>query len=112
MKGQVATTRDQAKAQTGAVVAEEALDTMNSWVDFMRNHEKTTDKLGTLGWCFGGGWSLNTSVSSHVDATVIYYGRVNLPASDLKRLQGPVLGQFATQDNSSIKRWWMVSKVK
>jgi len=46
----------------------------------------------------GGGWSLNASIESPVDATVVYYGRVNQPAEELARLQGPVLGHFATKD--------------
>lgn len=98
MDGQVATSRDQARAQTQAVKAPEALDTMTSWATFMRKHKLSTGTLGTVGWCFGGGWSLNTSVATPVDATVIYYGRVNLPVSDLERLQGPVLGHFGKQD--------------
>ena len=54
--------------------------------------------IGTVGWCFGGGWSLNASIAAPVDATVIYYGRVTRPEQDLARLRGPVLGHFATQD--------------
>ena len=98
MDGQVATTGDQARAQMAAVQAGEATDTMASWIAWLRAHAATTDKLGTVGWCFGGGWSLNGSIAAPVDATVIYYGRVNRPASDLAALKGPVLGHFATQD--------------
>ncbi|MCY4313121.1 MAG: dienelactone hydrolase family protein, partial [Gammaproteobacteria bacterium] len=53
---------------------------------------------GTMGWCFGGGWSLNASLATPVDATVIYYGNVKKAAADLASLQGPVLGHFATRD--------------
>ena len=49
-------------------------------------------------WCFGGGWSLNASIAAPVDATVIYYGNVARPAADLKKLKGPVMGHFATED--------------
>lgn len=98
MKGQVAETREEARAQTQAVQQAEALDTLTGWIDWLRAHEATTDKLGTVGWCFGGGWSLNASIAAPVDATVIYYGRVTQPASELKRLKGPVLGHFGTKD--------------
>ena len=57
-----------------------------------------TGKVATIGWCFGGGWSLNASIATPVDATIIYYGQVDQPASRLARLQGPVLGHFATRD--------------
>lgn len=60
----------------------------------------TSDKLGTIGWCFGGGWSLQASLAmpEHVDATVIYYGRLVTEADALKPLKSPVLGLFASQD--------------
>lgn len=99
MDGKVATTAEQAKAQMGAVKPDEATDTMASWIAWLRGHGATTEKLGTIGWCFGGGWSLNGSMAAPVDATVVYYGRVNVPASDLAHLKGPVMGHYGTKDN-------------
>ena len=57
-------------------------------------------KIATLGWCMGGGQSLNASLASggKVGATVMYYG---LPVTDvnlLRKLQGPVLGIWARRD--------------
>lgn len=100
MGGKVAGTPQEAQAQMQAVQADAALDTMEGWVAFLRSHQALAGKkLGTVGWCFGGGWSLNTSIATPVDATVIYYGSVKRNAEDLKSLKGPVLGHFATQDN-------------
>ncbi len=98
MKGEVATTPDGARALIGKVQGEEATDTLTSWANWLNGHEASNGKLGTLGWCFGGGWSLNASIAMPVDATVIYYGRVTRTADDLKKLKGPVLGHFGTQD--------------
>ena len=98
MKGKVTSNRTAAKAQTQAVQPEEAVDTLMSWNGWLRNHSASTDKLGTVGWCFGGGWSLGASIAAPVDATVIYYGRVTQPADELSALKGPVLGHFATRD--------------
>jgi carboxymethylenebutenolidase len=96
--GEVATTPDGAKALMGAVDAAKASDTLVPWAGWLKSHEASTGKIGTVGWCFGGGWSLSTSVATPVDATVVYYGRVNHPVAELEKLQGPVLGHFATQD--------------
>jgi len=96
--GQVATTRDGARALMGAVVAGEATDTLGSWIAWLRGHEKVAGGIGTIGWCFGGGWSLNASIAAPVEATVVYYGRVNRSAADLAALRGPVLGHFASRD--------------
>ena len=96
--GQSSTTPDGARALMQAVDRAEATDTLESWVAWLRDHDKTTDKLGTVGWCFGGGWSLNASIAAPVDATVVYYGQVTRTAEDLKQLRGPVLGHFAIED--------------
>lgn len=98
MGGAVATTPDSARAQMQAVNAAEATETCTAWMDWLRAHQAGTGRLGTVGWCFGGAWSLNASVAAPVDATVIYYGRLIQEAEPLKALQGPVLGHFATQD--------------
>jgi carboxymethylenebutenolidase len=51
-----------------------------------------------VGWCFGGGWSLNASLARAVDATVIYYGRLVQDKARLAALSGPVLGHYASRD--------------
>ena len=100
MDGKVATTPDAARAQMQAVGndVQTATDTCVLWADWLRNHQDFAGKLGTCGWCFGGGWSLNTSIATAVDATVVYYGRVNREVADLQKLSGPVQGHFATED--------------
>ncbi|MEQ8654670.1 MAG: dienelactone hydrolase family protein [Kiloniellales bacterium] len=100
--GKVATTADGAKALMGAVNPADATDTLVSWVDDLKSVRKdagqTSGKVGTVGWCFGGGWSLNTALATPTDACVIYYGRVNKTAAELAPLACPVLGHFATED--------------
>lgn len=57
-------------------------------------------KLATIGWCFGGGWSLEATLQDPeaVSATVIYYGKLVTDVERLKSLEGPVLGVFALKD--------------
>ncbi len=98
--GKVAKTPEEAKAFMGDLDPEIAKETMVGWVDYLRKHERSNGKVATLGWCFGGGWSLNTSLASPVDATIIYYGNVTKTANDLKALKGPVLGQFGKLDKN------------
>jgi len=76
----------------------QATDTVMSWIGALKNRPEATGKVGTVGWGFGGGWSLNASIASPVDATVIYYGKVDRPVQQLARLKGPVLGHFAERD--------------
>ncbi len=57
-------------------------------------------RIGTIGWCLGGRWSLRTALilPDKVDATVIYYGTVKADEADLARLQMPILGLFGSKD--------------
>jgi carboxymethylenebutenolidase len=57
--GSVATNLDEAKTQTKAVKASEANATIAPWVDWAKANGN--DKVATLGWCFGGGWSLSAT---------------------------------------------------
>ncbi len=96
--GRVATTRDAARGYMKSVDADEAVDTLVSWIQWLRAHEGSSGRIGTVGWCFGGGWSLMTGIKAPVEATVVYYGNVRRTANEVKSLQGPVLGHFATRD--------------
>ena len=99
-KEEPATTADEAKAQMAGLNTEDATDAVSSWVYYARDLQDATDKVGTVGWCFGGAWSLNASIAAPVDATVIYYGNVTRTVSQLESLKGPVLGHFGTLDQS------------
>ncbi len=57
-------------------------------------------KIGTIGWCFGGGWSLKTSIMAGAQGAgcVIYYGMPVEDAAALAPLQADVLGIFAEED--------------
>lgn len=98
-RGHVADTGADARALMNAVDPSIATETLKNWVKWLREHGQAGNKLATIGWCFGGGWSLNASLAAPVDATIVYYGRVNKTAGELAALKGPVLGHFATQDN-------------
>jgi carboxymethylenebutenolidase len=57
-------------------------------------------RILTIGWCFGGGWSLQASLLAGTQAAgcVMYYG---MPEKDIDRLRGlhsDVLGIFANKD--------------
>ncbi len=57
-------------------------------------------EIATIGWCFGGGWSLKTSIMAGDRAAgcVMYYGMPVQTVDALKPLQTDILGIFATQD--------------
>lgn len=82
----------------GRVGRVEALEISRKWLQWLKSQEIVNGKLATIGWCFGGGWALSAATVEPVDATVVYYGRVNHPTGELRHLKGPVMGHFATHD--------------
>jgi carboxymethylenebutenolidase len=60
-----------------------------------------TARIQTLGWCFGGGWSLQAAIMAGSRGTgcVMYYGMPETDATKLKELKAPVLGLFASKDD-------------
>jgi len=96
--GKVASASDDARNYMKQVDPKIAMDTVASWVAWLRKHKRGNGNVATIGWCFGGGWSLNASLAAPVDATVVYYGNVAKKTAQLRSLRGPVLGHFATRD--------------
>jgi len=57
-------------------------------------------RIGSLGWCFGGGVSLRTAqlFPEGLDASVIYYGQVTDDEDALRPIGAPILGLFGAED--------------
>ncbi|NBC07483.1 MAG: dienelactone hydrolase family protein [Bacteroidetes bacterium] len=58
-------------------------------------------EIATVGWCFGGGWSLKASIMAgeQGEACVMYYGMPVEEQSALEPLEAPILAHFAMQDD-------------
>lgn len=99
--GRVATTPDSAQTYMRSVMGN--MDRGRQLVSVAANwlkNDRQAPKLGVMGWCFGGAWALNTSltVPDQIDATVIYYGNLNTNPADLAKLDMPILGIFGADD--------------
>ncbi|UKJ07342.1 dienelactone hydrolase family protein [Solitalea lacus] len=93
---QIATSsEDAAKFMQG--VTEERSQTI---IEAVKKHVGTKAKIATIGWCFGGGWSLKTSLilEKQAVACIMYYGMPERNVEKLKALNPDVLGIFAKQD--------------
>ena len=64
--------------------------------------DRGATKIGVIGWCFGGSWSLQTALlfPKKLDAAVIYYGTQvgQVGTKDLEPLEMPILGFFGAND--------------
>lgn len=94
--GKVASNRDSAAAYMGGLSSERAFSIIHGLMGYFG--EDAT--IGTIGWCMGGGWSLQASIAagSQSKACVIYYGMPEKDPAKLATLAAPVLGIFGSQD--------------
>jgi carboxymethylenebutenolidase len=101
--GQVATTREDAGKLMQAVKEDRAKAIINGAIAYAGPKAH----IATLGWCFGGGWSLQTALiaGKQAVACVMYYGMPEQDVNRLKTLNCDVLGNFANKDQ------WINTKV-
>lgn len=100
MGGGVASTPDSAMKLVTFASDQPEVTTRNlsAAIGFLRKGGAT--RIGTIGWCFGGYWSLQAGIvgGQEVNAVVMYYGRPVTDPATLSGLRAPLLGIFGTQD--------------
>ncbi|SEW35544.1 dienelactone hydrolase family protein [Chitinophaga arvensicola] len=92
----VATNReDAAKLMQGA-----SRDRLGAITQGAIQYAGKTAKIASVGWCFGGGLSLQSGLLEGAQnaGVVMYYGMPEKDVSKLATLQAPVLGFFANKD--------------
>jgi carboxymethylenebutenolidase len=105
-KGEVTTDRNRSSELSQYVRDNQDIATANlkSAVKYLSSLPNVNpEKIVSLGWCFGGGQSLQLALNSHdhpLAATIIYYGRLLTDKTTLANIKWPVLGIFGDQDNS------------
>jgi len=92
----VATTSEDAGKLMQAVKPERAM----SIIKGAFNYAGTNAKVFTIGWCFGGGWSLQSAIAggNNVVGCVMYYGMPEKNVDKLKELHCDVIGFFGNKD--------------
>ncbi|WP_437965915.1 dienelactone hydrolase family protein [Sorangium sp. So ce260] len=98
--GKVATTPDDAMAAMKAVDEAKGIEIMRAAHRFLSTDARVSaPRTGSIGWCFGGAWSLKLAMNEpELDAAVIYYGRLVTDPAQLKAIKAPVLGVFGNKD--------------
>jgi len=94
--GKLATTREDAGKYMGEFNQDRGNAIVKGAIDFAGKNAK----IGTIGWCFGGGQSMQASLTAgkQAAACVIYYGMPETDVARLKNLNSDVLNIWPTQD--------------
>jgi carboxymethylenebutenolidase len=98
--GTVATTRDEAMAAMKAVDNDKAKQTIAAGLDFLAKDSRVNAPVtAVIGWCFGGGWSLQTALAHpELDGAIVYYGQLETDPAKLGAIKARLLGVFGTKD--------------
>ena len=83
------------KKVTGAMVVEDLTAALN----YMKKQNYVNGKVGVVGYCWGGGNSLNFATKcKDLSAAVVYYGRNPDPLDSVANISCPIMGNYAEDD--------------
>jgi carboxymethylenebutenolidase len=106
-KGHVATTNDQARQLASSVRnnTSAAIANLQSAAKYVSSLDNVNaSRIASLGWCFGGGQSLQLALHSEqhpLAATILYYGTPLITdKQELSKIKWPVLGIFGDKDQA------------
>lgn len=96
---------DEGRAMQKTLDRDKILGDFSDAATYLKTSSITTNKLGIVGFCFGGYVSnqLAASWPNMIDAAVPFYGTP--PTTDLQNLKGPLLLHFAELDQRVNATW-------
>ncbi|HEY6337622.1 MAG TPA: dienelactone hydrolase family protein [Candidatus Sulfotelmatobacter sp.] len=99
-RGKVATTPDMAHEIMRGVPEDRAKRDLHAAFVFLQSQPNVRkDRIGAIGWCMGGGYSLDVALQEPtLAADVINYGHLATDTDALKKINAPILGLFGGQD--------------
>jgi carboxymethylenebutenolidase len=99
-RGKVATTPDEAHEIMRGVPEDRAKRDLHAAVVFLQSQPNVNkDRLASIGWCMGGGYSLDVALQEPtLTAAVINYGHLATDPDSLKGIHASILGFFGAQD--------------
>jgi carboxymethylenebutenolidase len=100
--GTHATTPDEAQKLMAGALGQMDVTAANLRAAYDDLKQAGATRVGVIGWCFGGGWSLQTALAipDGIAAAVVYYGRPESDRAKLGALRAPVLGLYGADDKS------------
>ena len=99
-RGKVAKTSDEAHEIMRGVPEDRAKRDLHAAYAFLASQPNVKkDRIGAIGWCMGGGYSLDVALQEPtLAADVINYGHLATDPEALKKINAPILGIFGAQD--------------
>src|SRR6201988_2624525 len=99
-RGKVATAPELAHELMRGVPEDRAKRDLHAAFEFLAAQPNVKkDRIGAIGWCMGGGFSLDVALQEPtLAADVINYGPLATDPAELQKINAPILGLFGAQD--------------
>jgi carboxymethylenebutenolidase len=99
-RGKVATTPEEAHEIMRGVPEDRASRDLKAAYAYLASQSNVKkDRIGAIGWCMGGGYSLDVALlEPDLAADVINYGHLVTDPNEIKKINAPILGLFGGQD--------------
>ncbi len=99
-RGKVATTRDAAHELMSGAPEDRVKRDLRAAFEFVKLQSNVKkDRIGAIGWCMGGGYSLDVALQEPtLAADVINYGHLATDPEALRKINAPILGLFGALD--------------
>jgi carboxymethylenebutenolidase len=99
-RGKVATTPDEAHEIMRGVPEDRASRDLQAAYEYLASQPNVKkDRIGAIGWCMGGGYSLDVAlIEPNLAADVINYGHLATDPHEISKINAPILGLFGAQD--------------
>ena len=92
-------TPEEAIAAIGKLGKDGVEDDLHSAVAYLKKLDFVNGKIGVVGYCWGGGQSLNFATKCRdLNGAVVYYGRNPDPLDSVQNIPCPVLGNYGEDD--------------
>ncbi|HUZ47280.1 MAG TPA: dienelactone hydrolase family protein [Terriglobia bacterium] len=98
--GQVATDPERARELMQAMPQDRAVRDLEAAFDYLAaRSDINSKKIGSIGWCMGGGLSLQLAIREpRLAACVVNYGRLVTDSRSIQKIRAPVMGNFGAED--------------
>lgn len=99
-RGQVGTTPDEAHILMRGMPDDRALRDLEAAFTYLTSRpDVQANKIGSIGWCMGGGWSIKLAEDQpKLAAFVVNYGPLPTDPAIIAKINAPMLGNFGAED--------------
>jgi carboxymethylenebutenolidase len=99
-RGKVATNPEEAHELMRGMPQDRAIRDLKATFTYLASRQDVNkNRIGSVGWCMGGGLSLQLAVhESKLAACVVNYGAMPTDPGDIAKIHAPILGNFGAED--------------